>query len=352
MQTTLLYVVMIVSVLLQLTAVFLAIRLIRLSGTVLAWTLLAGGFAVQALRRVVSLIQVMSGHAQADLLVESLGLFISLLMVLGIWKFKPLFLEIAKSHRQLENINQSLEQQLSDGLYELQLKDQYIVLQSRQAAIGEMINCIAHQWKQPLNNLGLIIQQNHIDYSDGGMTNETMAAQTKKCLELISFMASTIDDFVNFYREDKLKTNFDIRQNVIHAVKLMSANLKDNKINVIVEPGEALYVDGYPNEYAQVVMNIIGNARDILVERSICLPVITVTLCMEEGKSVVLIRDNGGGIDTLALPKIFDQYFTTKQMNQGTGIGLYIARAIIENHMGGRLSAQNVPDGAEFRIEV
>jgi len=110
--------------------------------------------------------------------------------------------------------------------------------------------------------------------------------------------------------------------------------------------------DGYPNEYLQALLNIILNAKDALLGHEVSNPLINIRIYQERGRSVVTIRDNGGGIRGDIMPKIFDPYFTTKQQRKGAGIGLYMAKMIIEKKMHGSLSARNVDGGAEFRIEV
>jgi signal transduction histidine kinase len=111
-------------------------------------------------------------------------------------------------------------------------------------------------------------------------------------------------------------------------------------------------VAGYPNEFAQVLLNILSNARDAFVERKIAHPEIAIRVFNKKNKTVVTITDNAGGISEDIMDKIFEPYFTTKELGKGTGVGLYMSKTIIEKHMDGKLSARNVPDGAEFRLEV
>lgn len=119
-----------------------------------------------------------------------------------------------------------------------------------------------------------------------------------------------------------------------------------------MEPGEELQVEGYPNEYAQAILNLLGNARDVLLERQVAQPLIRVRAFEEGGRAVVTVSDNGGGIAAEVMERLFDPYFSTKEEGKGTGIGLFMARSIIEKSMGGRLTARNCDGGAEFRVEV
>jgi len=260
--------------------------------------------------------------------------------------------ELDRKRRKLEDLNRTLEQRIDTSVAELRIKDQLMIQQSRQASMGEMINNIAHQWKQPLNNLALIVQSMAYDYDAGQATTEEMEAENNKCLDLIIFMSQTIDEFQNFFREDRQKTVYGIRQSISRAISLISASLKDNNIKIVVESGDEVQVAGYPNEYSQVLLNLIGNARDVFIERNVTAPVIVVRVSGEGGRAVVTISDNGGGIPKEVIKHIFNPYFTTKERDKGTGIGLYMSKNIIEHHMGGSLTVENIEGGAQFRIDI
>lgn len=260
--------------------------------------------------------------------------------------------ELALKHRQLEDLNRSLEQRIDTSVAELRLKDQLMIKQSRQAEMGEMINNIAHQWKQPLNNLALTIQDMAYDYDAGLPNPEEIEAKINQCLDLIMFMSQTIEDFRSFFREDRQMTVYGIRQSISSAISLISASMKDNNIEIVVEPGDEVQVAGYPNEYSQVLLNLMGNAREVFIERSVAAPAIAVRVFGEEGRAVVTVSDNGGGISKEVIEKIFNPYFTTKELDKGTGIGLFMSKNIIEQHMGGSLTVENIKGGAQFRIDI
>ena len=260
--------------------------------------------------------------------------------------------ELHEKAAQLVDINKSLENRVKTSVAEMRAKDKLMIQQSRQAAMGEMISNIAHQWKQPLNNLGLLIQTVDYDYSSGVLTREQMTAEVRKCMDLISFMSQTIDDFRNFFREDRLKTNFGVRQSISRAIRFVSASLKDSNIKIIVEHGDEIQINGLPNEFAQVMLNLLGNARDVLLERHVTDPVINVNVLLEDEQTVVTVSDNGGGIACDIIENIFDPYFTTKEQGKGTGIGLFMSKTIIEEHMGGSLTVCNTDSGAQFKIRI
>lgn len=235
---------------------------------------------------------------------------------------------------------------------ELRDKDRILLQQSRQAAMGEMIGNIAHQWRQPLNALGLTIQDISLAYELGSFTKEQLDASIAGAMDIIFHMSQTIDDFRNFYKPDREKRWFKVNHVVTRAVTLVEASFREHRISIVVNALDDLEIRGYQNEYAQVLLNILMNARDALLERGTVEPRVTLDARMEKGKSVVTVSDNAGGIGEEIMDKIFDPYFTTKESGLGTGIGLFISKSIIEKNMGGRLSARNAGFGAEFRIEI
>ncbi|HEY4744013.1 MAG TPA: DUF3365 domain-containing protein [Desulfuromonadaceae bacterium] len=259
---------------------------------------------------------------------------------------------LAVKQLQLEKLNVSLQERIDAAIADLRQRDRMLIQQSRLAAMGEMISNIAHQWRQPLNNVGLIVQNLRLDFEAGTLTVGTMAREVKNAMDGILFMSHTIDDFRNFFRPDKEKSAFSITRSIDTTLEFIGASLASHGIGVDFAAAEDITVQGYANEFTQVVLNIINNAKDVLVTRNVRSPCITIRVSRENGRAVVTIRDNGGGIDARIVPKIFDPYFTTKEKMQGTGIGLYMSKSIIEGSMGGRLTVANVEDGAEFRIEL
>ncbi|MBI2354149.1 MAG: PAS domain S-box protein [Deltaproteobacteria bacterium] len=259
---------------------------------------------------------------------------------------------LAVKQLQLEEINDALASGINEAVSELRRKDQMLIQQNRLAAMGEMINNIAHQWRQPLNNIGLIVQNLHLSYESGEMTIGEMNREVGKAMDVIMHMSRTIDDFRNFFRPDKQKCGFVVNKVVADSLDFVAASIESSNIRVEVTADTEVGAFGYPNEYAQVLLNILSNAREALIEKAVAKRLISIRVTSENNRSVVAIRDNGGGIPEGFLPKIFDPYFTTKEPGKGTGIGLYMSKVIIEQHMGGRLSARNVERGAEFRIEL
>jgi len=253
---------------------------------------------------------------------------------------------------QLEQLNSFLEERISSAVNDLRQKDQALIQQSRLAVMGEMINNIAHQWRQPLNNIGLMVQNLGYAIDNGESDRDGARKEVDNVMKNIVFMSNTIDDFRNFFRTDKQRCSFSVNRSVESALAFVGASLKNSNIKVDLAAEDKVTATGFHNEYAQVLLNVIANARDVLMERNISDPGIEIKICGVEGRSVVTISDNAGGVPDDVLIKIFDPYFTNKEAGKGTGIGLYMSKVIIEHNMGGSLTAYNMGPGAVFRIEI
>ena len=263
--------------------------------------------------------------------------------------------ELAMQNEELQETYLELEMQTEERLRameELREKEQMLIQQSRQAAMGEMIGNIAHQWRQPLNSLGLIAQQLLLFYDHGEFDREVLNKSVLQSMELIRHMSRTIDDFRNYFRPDKEKVDFKVAEAIANTLSLIEDSFKNQNISIEVFAQHDPAICGYPNEFAQALLNILNNARDALTERGIDDPRVTITICSEDDKAVVTVADNAGGIPEEIMNKIFDPYFTTKGPRSGTGVGLFMSKTIIEKNMGGKLSVLNIANGAEFRIEV
>jgi len=235
---------------------------------------------------------------------------------------------------------------------DLRRKDQMMILQDRRAVMGEMINNIAHQWRQPLNTLGLLVQLLPLQHASGELDGKLLEETAQKCMELIEHMSQTIEDFKNFYRADKKAVPFSVNQLTGYTLSLIEKTLYDRQITTVHQAEVDPIITGYPNEYAQVLLNILTNACDALFIRAIDDARIWIHTFVEAGKTVVTISDNAGGIDSDIVDRIFEPYFTTKGPENGTGIGLFMSKTIIEKNMGGSLTVHNTGNGAMFRIEV
>jgi C4-dicarboxylate-specific signal transduction histidine kinase len=233
----------------------------------------------------------------------------------------------------------------------LREQERMLVQQSRLAAMGEMIGNIAHQWRQPLNLLGLTVQQLLMFYDLDEFDRAYLAESVGSSMALIQHMSKTIDDFRNYFKPDKDKVEFKVKRAVAETLSLLKGSLQSPLISVEFIAKDDPIIHGYPNEFAQVLLNIVVNAKDVLTERETSDPKVTITVSSESGFAVVTVADNAGGVPAEIVDKIFDPFFTTKGPG-GTGIGLFMSKTIIEKNMGGKLAVRNIAHGAEFRIEV
>jgi C4-dicarboxylate-specific signal transduction histidine kinase len=260
--------------------------------------------------------------------------------------------ELRETRETLEDLNNSLEERIAKSVEQLRQKDQMLVLQDRLSVMGEMINNIAHQWNQPLNALGLIVQQLPFFYQTETLTREVLDQSTRQAMDLIKHMSQTIKDFRDLFKVDKQSVAFNVNDVVIRTLSLVEKTFTDQGIGFDLSLTDIPTATGFPNEYAQVLLNILMNARDALVGNKVADPLISIHSVAQGKTSVVTIMDNGGGIAEETLSRIFDPYFTTKGPEKGSGIGLFMSRTIIEKSMGGKLTVRNVGRGAEFSIEI
>ncbi|RQW89831.1 MAG: PAS domain S-box protein [Geobacter sp.] len=260
--------------------------------------------------------------------------------------------ELQRQKQLLEKLNDTLENRVEEEVAKNREKDIMLIQQNRQAALGEMLDHIAHQWKQPLTSLSLVIQDLGDTASAGQLTPELTKETVCITMALLDHMTQTMDVFRGFYRPDKEKKVFNIKDSIDQAIAFIAPALSFHSIAVELDVDPGLTAFGYPKEYAQVLLNILANARDVFRKRGTEKPRVMIRAFAEVSKSVVTVTDNAGGIPEAIIDKIFDFYFTTNESIGGTGIGLYMSKKIIEKNMGGTLRAENTNGGAQFRIEI
>jgi signal transduction histidine kinase len=260
--------------------------------------------------------------------------------------------ERKRSERTLQKAIEDLGIRDAARMAELREKDQILLLQNRQAAMGEMIGNIAHQWRQPLHLLGLTAQQLLLYYDIGNFDRDFLAGNVDGTLKLVSHMAQTIDDFANYFKPDKQAVEFKVQDAIADALSLMKGSFQSPQIKVGIHAEDDPAICGYPNEFSQAFLNMMSNAKDVLTERGIDDPEVRITISSAGAYAVVTVADNAGGIAEEVIDRIFEPYFTTKGGRGGTGVGLFMSKKIIEDSMGGKLSVSNKGAGAEFRIEV
>ncbi|PKN12251.1 MAG: hypothetical protein CVU69_08655 [Deltaproteobacteria bacterium HGW-Deltaproteobacteria-4] len=269
--------------------------------------------------------------------------------------------ELQQSEKSYRELSATLQTRVEVETTRRMVQERQLSNHSRLAAMGEMINAIAHQWRQPLATLGMMVQRTYAVGTTQGLTPESLSEFKTSAMRQIHHMSDTIEEFRGFYRPDKQRVLFSPATCVTDSLRLLESHFTSSGIRVDLQVplGEILLVEGFPNEFKQVILNLLGNARDaILGSRS-------ATGAPAEGWILVLlangaddnlwidIRDNGPGIPTSIAPRIFDPYFTTKEESGGSGIGLYMSKMIVNESLGGHLSLLSGEAGATtFRIEL
>lgn len=259
--------------------------------------------------------------------------------------FNTMVSQISKHKKELETkVDEAVEKNMQQSRVMMQ--------QNRLVAMGEMINNIAHQWRQPLNTLALILQKFEILHQRGLLSEEKLTQNIQKGMKQIDKMSTTIDDFRDFFRQDKEMQVFYVKEMVDEAVEFMENALAEANIELTCTIEASTEMSAYKNELTQVVINLINNAKDALVDNRENSRIIDISCLVINEQMVMKVRDNAGGVPSDIIDKVFDPYFSTKEEGEGTGIGLYMSKMIIEDNMNGKLSVRNSADGAVFTITL
>ena len=245
-----------------------------------------------------------------------------------------------------------LEMRIQEEIGRRTDQEKLLIQQSKLAAMGNMIGNIAHQWRQPLGELNAILMNIETRYKFKQFDENFIENSVQKCNKITTHMSHTINDFQNFFKPSKTKESFDVVQACKKASSILKSSLKYHNIDFQCDFNKEKEVYGYPNEFSQAFLNILSNAKDVLIQREIKSPFIKVTISSGNKYVLIKVEDNGGGIEEKNLHRIFEPYFTTKHAKQGTGIGLYMSKMIIEDNMQGVLNAENLNKGASFTIKL
>ena len=261
------------------------------------------------------------------------------------------------SMNNLEDLNKNLEKKVEEEVQKNRLQEKHMHEQSRMAQMGEMISMIAHQWRQPLSaissasmNLQIKLELEKFDLESRDGIKEAkdyFLSKLKDINAYVSNLTTTIDDFRNFYKPNKKTSIVNLNDIIDKSLNIIKASLIDLNIELIKEYDSDSYIEIYDNEIMQVVLNLLKNSKDVLHERDIKDPFIKITTM----DRIILICDNGGGVPEDIIANIFNPYFSTKSEKNGTGLGLYMSKTIVEEHHKGVLSVENTEDGACFKIE-
>jgi signal transduction histidine kinase len=258
------------------------------------------------------------------------------------------------STKTIQRLNNDLEVKIEEEIEKNRQKDSLLFQQAKLAAMGEMIGNIAHQWRQPLNIISMLFQKVYRQHTNGTLDNTAMEHALSQAMDTITHMSQTIDDFRGHFEPNKEKVHYTLYSVIENAIALVepSFNLANITVETSVQSDIELY--GFPEDLKQVLLNLVNNAKDAIVSNTVSIGAIRLEADCSEDKTQALIRiyDNGGGIDIQYIDKIFEPYFTTKHKSQGTGIGLYMSKRIVEEHLGGSIRAHNDAEGALFTIVI
>ncbi|NQY94201.1 MAG: HAMP domain-containing histidine kinase, partial [Campylobacteraceae bacterium] len=236
---------------------------------------------------------------------------------------------------------------------DLEEQQQMLTQQSKSAAMGEMISMIAHQWRQPLQTISILVQKLPLTRMLGDDISDELLEQVLEDVNIqIDYMSNTIEDFRDFFKPNKEKNEIDLNELVLKAVDFLSYMLNLDSIKVNIDKSEDRKISVHVNEIIQVLINIIKNARDVMIESELEDREINIRTYVTDSNVVIEIEDNAGGIPSAIIEKVFDPYFSTKHNKNGTGLGLYMSKTIIEQHSLGKLTVSNSQLGAVFKIEL
>ncbi len=257
-------------------------------------------------------------------------------------------IELHEHQNELQRLNSKLEERVQEELSQRLKQEQMLLKQCRLASMGEMIDSIAHQWRQPLMNINAILMNMDriIELKEDPKVH--LEDKMDEVITLTSHMSQTIEDFRSLFKTNKEKTTFHLSDSIHNTLTLFKSSLKDINVSFDNTINHSYY--GHHNELTQVIIILLSNALEALEEKHIANKILNIEILQNTLETIISIEDNAGGISSHDLEQIFDPYFTTKEPTGGTGLGLYIAKIIIEQNMQGQLSVTNTPRGAKFCI--
>ena len=256
--------------------------------------------------------------------------------------------------QNLNTLNDELEERVKTSVNEMREKDKMLMAQSKQAVMGEMIEMIAHQWRQPLTAIGMISNNIAMEVILEELNPTTLQEDLHAINAQVNYLSTTIDDFRNFFKESKERVNVSSMSILKSINSLVYHQLKSQNISISIKECQDKELFLYKNELMQAILNLISNAKDALLEKTQMQEKKRIILsCKSDTKYFqIVVEDNAGGIPDEIISKIFNPYFSTKKEKNGTGLGLYMSKIIIQEHLLGKLSVENGKEGAHFYIKI
>lgn len=256
------------------------------------------------------------------------------------------------TQKELRNLNIYLEERVQKEIEKNKIQQAIMFHQSRLAEIGSTLSMIAHQWRQPLNNISLIVNTIVLKEKKGNLNLDDLNKLKNEFQNQIKYLSNTIDDFQDFFKPKKEKEFFSIQEIITTAYSLIKPMLGKNNIIFEINVDSNLRCFGFKNEFAQVILNLLNNSKDALIENNILNRYINVFTRNDENYLMIVIQDNAKGIKEEFLEKVFEPYFSTKSNKNSTGLGLYISKIIINNHFNGKIELNNIKNGLEVIISI
>jgi signal transduction histidine kinase/ABC-type nitrate/sulfonate/bicarbonate transport system substrate-binding protein len=241
--------------------------------------------------------------------------------------------------QELQELNTSLEHKIAKAIIEKRKQDKILDTQAKMVSMGEMIGNIAHQWRQPLSVISTGVTGMQVQKEYGLLSDEQFNKTCEMINENAQYLSKTIDDFKNFITGDRIKKSFNLTDTFEKFLHLVEGTIKSKNIKVIINAKESSKIKGYENELIQCFINIFNNAKDAQEEQKIENKLIVINTFFKDDKVIIKIQDNGLGIDSHIIDKIFEPYYTTKHMSQGTGLGLHMTYKLIVEGMKGTITA-------------
>ncbi len=266
--------------------------------------------------------------------------------------------KVMSKTKELRILNESLEKRIVKEVENSRKKDQVMFQQAKLASLGEMLQNIAHQWRQPLGAITMIIQSFESKFISGKLDKEFIESRVNDAMLLSKNMSDTLEDFRTFFHPHKIHKRFGLKSVIKKAIELTKYQLNKDGVEIELDIKDDVQMLGYENELTHILLNLINNSRDAFEQSDITKKKILIFAKESKERVMISIVDNAGGIKDDIIGKVFEPYFTTKHKSVGTGIGLYMSKQMVERHMGGKIECKNIQhkmgykDGEMFKCAM
>jgi signal transduction histidine kinase len=260
--------------------------------------------------------------------------------------------EQKQAEEKIKELNRSLEGRIEEETAKRLLAEQAMFAKTKMVLMGDVMGMVAHHWRQPLNALGITIQDIPYAFKAGEVNEAYIKDTVESSMRHIQKMSKTIDEFRSFFAPNKLNRDFFIEDAITSVLNIVKPSFDEHGITITLNIEQKHMIDSYETEFKQVIINLLSNAKDAVIEHADENKQINITVKDEDNFITISIEDSGGGIPSEVIDRVFDPYFSTKEQGKGAGIGLYMSRQLVEKHMGGTISASNGKMGARLEIKL